>query len=85
MSTGNSSELEPADSCSPLAPSHMKLHLRAVLYRLELIALVGYLIYIYVTKKEFLQLLNVFEKHTRIAAKIEQNNNYNIYHCPRSV
>lgn len=85
MSTGSSYELEPADFCSPLAPRLVKPHLKAVLYRLELIALVGYLIYIYVAKKEFLRLLNIFEKHTRITAKIEQNNNYNIYHCLRSV
>lgn len=65
----------------------MKPHLRAVLYRQELIVFVRYLIYIYVANKDFSELLNILEKTqlNRINAKMEQNNNYNSYCCPRSV
>lgn len=87
MSTGSSSELEPAASHPPLAPGHMKSHPRTVLYRLELIVFAGYFIYIYAANKEFSPILNIFWKMqlSKITANTEQKSNYNICHYLRSI
>jgi hypothetical protein len=62
-------------------------HPRAKLYRLELKMFLGYLIYIYVANKELFTNTEHFWKIqlNRVSAKLEQNNNHNIYYCPRFV